>query len=75
MAANVGMDHRVLTSLNERTLVNGRNVSTAPIATELGLSPELLNQALANLVAQGWVNLDANGNATMTPEGHLHVTD
>jgi len=75
MAANVGMDHRVLTSLNERTLVNGRNVSTTPIAKELGLSPEQLSHALANLVAQGWVSPDANGDATMTPEGHLHVTD
>ena len=75
MAANVGMDRKAVTSLNERTLVNGRNVSTTPITKELGLSPEQLSEALANLVAKGWVTLDANGDATMTPEGHLHVTD
>ena len=67
------IEQKVLSSLNERTLVGGRAVTTSPIAKELGISRAQLTEALLNLARRGWISIGPGEDAVMTPEGHLHV--
>ncbi len=64
------LEQKVLSALNERTLVNGTAVATAPIAQEVGISAGQLEQALAGLTQKSWIRRAPGALATMTPEGH-----
>jgi DNA-binding GntR family transcriptional regulator len=64
------IQQKVLSALNERTLVNGTAVDTAPIATDVDISAEQLEEALAGLAQKGWIRRASGGTATMTAEGH-----
>lgn len=67
------IDQKVLSSLSERTLVNGTPVATAPIAEDVGITPEELRLALNTLTENGWIETKASGEATITEEGHRHL--
>jgi len=67
------INRRVLSSLSERTLVNGTLVATSPIAKELEITPEELRSALDALAERRWIDMNADSEARVTPEGHLHV--
>lgn len=66
-------EEKVLASLNQRTLVSGANVATAPIAAELEISDDELTGALENLRQRGWIVLDSNGDAGITGDGHMQL--
>ena len=66
-------EENVLASLNNRTLVNGTFVATAPIGSELGLSADELERSLASLAARGLIVRNAAGGATISPEGHANA--
>lgn len=66
-------EDKVLASINQRTLVNGRKVATEPIAVELDLSPDELRQALEALAERGYIVVGTDLEATLTPEGHTHT--
>lgn len=64
------IEQKVLSALNERTLVDGAAVDTAPIAHEVGITAEELEAALVGLEQKGWIRRVPGGTATMTAEGH-----
>lgn len=64
------LEQKVLSALNERTLVNGTAVATAPIARETGITPDQLERALENLAQKGSIRRAPGALATITPDGH-----
>ena len=69
-ANNDELEQKVLAALNKQTLVNGTAVPTTPIARDVGISAEELEQALMGLAQKQWIRRAPGELATMTPEGH-----
>ena len=64
------IDTAVLGQINQRTLVGGTAIETAPIAEQVGISAEQLTASLARLVSRGAIIVEGT-RASITPEGHV----
>lgn len=69
LTTDVEIDVAVLGQINQRTLVGGTAIETAPIAQQVSISAAQLSASLGRLQARRHIALDG-AKASITPEGH-----
>ena len=74
MSSTSEFDTAVLGEINQRTLVGGALIDTAPIAAQVGISRGQLSDSLERLRAKSYVVLGAGETASITPMGHASLT-
>lgn len=67
--SNVEIDAWVLGQVNQRTLVGGTAIETAPIAEQVDISSDQLSDSLDRLRSRGHITLEGT-SASISPKGH-----
>lgn len=72
MRSNMDIDAEVLGQINQRTLVGGTAIETAPIAEQIEISSEQLSGSLDRLRSRGHITLEGT-KASISGEGHAKI--
>ena len=71
LTSNANIDTAVLGQINQRTLVGGTAIETAPIAQQVEISAEQLRASLDRLLSRRHITVEGS-RASITPEGHAN---